>query len=239
MPEIEIASFTLYVSYYAFCALCCICFKTATSPPDELLRKTYHVLVALSVFPVLYLFDSWQSAAAAIVVLTAFVYPVMTLSKSNEFYKRMIVERAPGEARRQIIYAHLVLLALVTLFWGALGSDWKFVVLASMLAWGFGDSAAALVGRRFGRAHVKNRFVDEAKTLEGFLAMLAVSLLVITVCLLLGSTMSPARCLSVALVSSIVGAIAEIVTKGGKDTLSVPAATSAAVFVAVMVTGGL
>jgi len=57
-------------------------------------------------------------------------------------------------------------------------------VLASVLAWGLGDAAAALVGKRFGRHFVRGRLVEGCKSLEGTFAMFVVSFISVMIVLI-------------------------------------------------------
>ena len=84
----------------------------------------------------------------------------------------------------------------------------------------YGDSAAALVGRRFGR-----RALVKGKTLEGTLAMFAASLTALTLSLAYFSALYPftlAQKFLPALAVAIVVAIAEVLSPKGFDNIAVP-----------------
>ena len=93
--------------------------------------------------------------------------------------------------------------------------------------WGSGDGAAALVGHRFGKHHVRLPLADEKKTWEGSGAMLTVSAVVGTAAMLILTVQPWYSCLLMALAASIFGAYTELISRGGDDTVTVPVVNTA------------
>lgn len=108
---------------------------------------------------------------------------------------------------------------LIALFWGALESE--LTVLTAVLAWGLGDEAAALVGKRYGRHKLGWRFADRQKSYEGSGAMLCVSFLAVLGTLTVGGIPLTTVFLT-ALVSAVGATVTEAVTRRGYDTVTVP-----------------
>ncbi|MBP1544682.1 MAG: phosphatidate cytidylyltransferase, partial [Oscillospiraceae bacterium] len=101
------------------------------------------------------------------------------------------------------------------------------IATAAILMWGFGDAAAALIGRRFGKHKIRHRFADPNKSWEGTAAMFATSAVVGAAVLLAFSAQPWYICIGAALAVSAAGAYTELVTKGGNDTVTVPVVNTA------------
>jgi CDP-diglyceride synthetase len=80
----------------------------------------------------------------------------------------------------------LVCSRLICICWGWFGE--KYLVIASVFAWGLGDAAAALVGKYFGQHYIEGRLVEGRKSLEGTFAMFVVSFVSVMVVLLIHGT---------------------------------------------------
>lgn len=100
----------------------------------------------MSIFPLLYVFSTWQQSVLAALVFALLLYPVLALAERTTFYRRIAVERESGEFRSSLIIAQLVLASLIAIFWGLLGEAWHDFAIVAAMAWGFGDTAAALLG---------------------------------------------------------------------------------------------
>ena len=115
--------------------------------------------------------------------------------------------------------------ALIGVCWGWLGE--KYLVIASVLAWGLGDAAAALVGKRFGRHYIQGRLVEGRKSLEGTLAMFAVSLCAVLGVLLANIAVPWYAYAPISALTAGVCAVVELYTRNGMDTLTCPFAAAA------------
>ncbi|MCD7754149.1 MAG: TSUP family transporter, partial [Clostridiales bacterium] len=185
----------------------------------EARRKVLHTIAFLIVLVILLASEHWYVPALLSVLFIAVVYPVLKLFETKQFYASLFQERTAGEVRKSLVLLFGTTAVLITLFWGVLDSE--LTVLSAVLAWGLGDEAAALVGKRYGRHKISWRFADSHKSYEGSGAMLCVSFLAVLLSLTVGGVP-----LSTALPAAIIGAAAatviEAVTKKGYDTVTVP-----------------
>lgn len=95
-----------------------------------------------------------------------------------------------------------------------------YIIAAGVLPMAYGDSAAALVGQRFGRRALVN-----GKTLEGTLAMFAASLITLGLSLAYFSALYPftfSEKIIPALAAAAVVAVAEVLSPKGFDNIAVP-----------------
>jgi len=99
-------------------------------------------------------------------------------------------QRKKGEIRSSLVLAFVMMALLTTVFWGLLGESWKFITVIAVMAWGFGDAAASLIGKSFGRNKINNRLVEKAKTREGTIAMSVVAFVAIFLSLMMYSQLT-------------------------------------------------
>lgn len=97
------------------------------------------------------------------------------------------------------------------------------------MAWGFGDAAAALVGKAFGRKRIPHRWIEGSKTIEGTHAMLVIAGLAIFLTLLIYAGQPWYVSLAVALLVAPLCAVVELFSHRGMDTVTVPITTGLAV----------
>lgn len=110
--------------------------------------------------------------------------------------------------------------AVIAVAWGIFGK--AELAAASILMWGTGDAAAALVGIPFGKHKVKCRLTDGKKSWEGSTAMLIVSFAVGVLVLMLTQGTDLTRVLLSAGVGALIGAATELFTPSEYDTITVP-----------------
>lgn len=100
-------------------------------------------------------------------------------------------------------------------------------------ALGFGDPAAAWVGRRWGRTRLR-----AARSLQGTLAFVAVTFVVASALLFLAhSDLSLGLRLTLAAVASVTGAVAELFSGRVDDNFAIPTAVAAATAITVALVG--
>lgn len=171
----DLASAGILILYYlALCVAGPTLLRVWLRLPTELVRKTQHIAYALSIFILLRLFSEWYFAIAAAFGLVLLGYPALLLFERSPRYMQVLVARTSsgGELRRQLLYVQLSFALLIFLFWGLLGPQGKYIIAGAVMAWGFGDAAAALVGKAFGRRYFIHSLIEGAKTHEGTLAMI-------------------------------------------------------------------
>lgn len=177
----------------------------------DVTRKVIHVGVGFWALPTALVFVSpfWAALCPAVfIVLNALSYR----------FRLMAVIEEDGRGSPGTIYFPLAYVALILLLW-PLGE--RPAMVAGLFAMGFGDAAASIVGRRYGR-HTY-RVPGGIKSWEGSLAMAAVSfvaILVGTFPLLWQAAWVPAAG------AALAATAAEAPASRGLDNLTVPAAAA-------------
>jgi hypothetical protein len=189
--------------------------------PDYIFRKLLH-LVAFSIVTVMILSASrWEAACLACLSFAVIVYPILMLLEKEPWFDKFLVQKKPGEIKTSLLLLFVMIAADIAVAWGIFGK--KYVAVASVLMWGFGDAAAAIVGIRFGKHVASRKLSDGKKTWEGTIGMFLVSSLAGCITLVLLSGKSVGSCILAAVLSGAVGAFTELVSKDGMDTVTVPA----------------
>ncbi len=224
----DLTGLGLYVGFLVVVGLPTLLFKVYFKVPFEVMRKLYHIVIALTIFPLM-AFRTWYMAVLAAFAFALIAYPALVLLKNSAFYRRIAVEREDGEFKRSLIIVQASITLLIIVFWAILGPEWKYVAVVAMMAWGLGDAAAALVGKRFGRRPIRHAWVKGAKTVEGTLAMAVAAGMALFLTLLLYAGQPWGVSLAVALLCAPVCAAVELFSHHGMDTLTVPISAGLAV----------
>jgi len=214
-----------YLLFIVPAALLLLILHFTLNIPQVVFRKLLHLPAFCSAAVIVWRADSWQAASLTLVLFAAIVYPVLCLAQRWKGYDNLFVQKAPGEIKKSLLLLFLCDAALVALCWGVFDLPWAAV--AAILMWGSGDGAAALVGHRFGKHHVKLPLADPKKTWEGSAAMAVVSTVVGTVTMLILTAMPWWRCLLMAMAMSVFGAYTELISRDGNDTVTVPVVNTA------------
>ena len=191
--------------------------------PDELRRKSYHLMCSLSIFILIMAYDHWYNAVAAIFSLYIAAMIIVRLAAKLPMFQALSIARKGRDIREvigQIVYLQAIMVLLLAFFWGVLGAEYKYYPALGFICWGFGDAVAALIGRRFGRHKYRHPWFDRAKSLEGTLAMIGISTLPIFLTLLAVTTWAVG--LLTAPILAIAGGVVEAMSKRGTDTVTVP-----------------
>lgn len=214
--------FALFIGYFIIAGAPLILLKAVFNLPFEITRKMYHLLITLSIFPLLKLFSGWYVAVLVAITFALILYPILAWVEHSSLYQKIAVERGRGEFKRSLIIVQVSLASLIFIFWGLLGDAWQYIAVVAVMAWGFGDAAAALVGKKFGQRAIQNRHIEGRKTVEGTLAMFVVSGLAVFFTLLLYADQSWQISLPVALLVAPICAGVELFSIRGMDTITVP-----------------
>ena len=119
----------------------------------------------------------------------------------------------------------LMFTAVIAVAWGIF--DKAGLAAASILMWGTGDAAAALVGIPFGRHKVHCRLTDGKKSCEGSLAMFVVSFAVGILVLHISPDNNQTKALLSAGIGALIGTTTELFSPSEYDTVTVPVMVSA------------
>ena len=204
--------------------------------PDELFRKILHCILLGSLPVFVFGFDTWWRSAAASVAFAVVVYPILAWFERFRGYSELTTERKKGELKASLLLVFAMFAVVISICWGWLND--RYLVLASVYAWGFGDAAAALVGKRWGRHKIRFGPADSHKSVEGSAAMFVVSLVSVTVVLLLRGGLDSAGYIVIPVVTAFVSALAELCSKGGNDTAICPLSAMAVLLPLIHIFGG-
>lgn len=223
-----VKGFGILLLYFVVCAAAALALRRFISMPREVFRKLLHTILLGSILVLTHAFQTWWYAAFASILFMLMVFPILAAAESIPGYSQLLVERSNGEIKRSLVVVFSMFAVLITLCWGLLGE--KYLVRASVFAWGFGDTAAALVGKRYGKNFIEGRLVEGRKSLEGTLAMFVVAFFTILAVLIANSAVVWYGYLPTAAVTAAACAAVELYTKNGMDTLTCPL-TAAAVLI--------
>lgn len=213
------------IGYFVVCASLALALRRLVAVPKEVFRKTLHLILLGSVFIWTYAFATWWVSAVAALAFMASVFPILAIAERIPGYSELLTERKRGEIKRSLVVVFGMFVVLICVCWGWLGE--KYLVVASVLAWGLGDAAAALFGKRFGRHYIEGRLVEGRKSLEGTLAMFAVSFCAVMAVLLINVAVPWYACVPISALTAGACAVVELYTRNGMDTLTCPFAAAA------------
>ena len=203
---------------------------------SEALRKTLHFILLGAYIPLTLGFSVWWHAAIFACLLLALTYPFLLIVNRAPLLSGLLVERWRGEYFGSMTMALCTMVLVSCICWGGFGD--RYLLVASVYAWGIGDGVAALVGRRFGRHKISFAFADSHKSVEGSLAMLTASVVSVFTVLLMRGGMSFAVCLFISLVTGCAVTLCEMCARNGFDTVLCPIASMAVILPLVTLFSG-
>lgn len=201
--------------------------------PQDFTRKIVHIGAGMWVFGVLALFDTWY---IGIIPFASFIVINYVLWRYRVLESMDAPDSSPGT-----VYFALSITLLFLVFWRT-GSpqDRGHIAAAGTMAMTWGDSLAAIIGRRFGRH--RYQVAGGSRSHEGSAAMLVAATIAmfLTLALVPGSALGPLTpplSTGIALLAAFVGAlaatIAEAFSPSGTDNLSVPLLAGTVVYAVV------
>ena len=188
--------------------------------PDELFRKLLHFVLLGAYIPLVFAFEAWWMAAVFAASLIVILFPALSVAGKIPMFSAFVNERKKGEFKSSMVLAVGMMAFSISVCWGLFAD--KYLVLASIYAWGVGDGLAALVGKRFGKHKIRWKFADSKKSVEGSAAMFLCSLAAVVTVLTIRGGMGMPMCFVTALLAAIVSTIAEMCAKDGWDTVICP-----------------
>ena len=163
---IRILQGLLYVvGAYFLCASSVLFIRKIVSVPPEVSRKLLHLSAIIVLTVWLYAFADWRITEVTIVVFAVAAHPILLLllsikdRPSDSSLSNIASERSPGELHKSLSASYLMFMLAVGVCWGLLGD--RNLALASIFAWGPGDAAAALVGKRYGKNKIGKKVRHE------------------------------------------------------------------------------
>ena len=209
-----------FLEYIIPAAVILLCLHLFIRIPSHVFRKLLHLAAFTCLVEMMWAAEEWYQASLTALLFAAVVYPILSVLEGQPWFAGLFVQKGPGEVKRSLLLLFIMDAALVAVCWGGFGLPWAAAV--SILMWGTGDGAAALVGHRFGKHHVDLPLADPKKTWEGSTAMAGVSALVGTISMVMVTDMPWYQCLLFAMAAAIPGAYTELISRDGNDTVTVP-----------------
>lgn len=188
--------------------------------PDELFRKALHFVLLGAYIPLVFAFSEWWMAALFASSLIVILFPALHFAQKIPMFSSFVNERKKGEFKSSMIYAVGMMAFSILVCWG-LAED-KYLVLASIYAWGIGDGLAALVGKKYGKHKIKWKFADGKKSIEGSLTMFLCSLVSVITVLMIRGNINILACLFIGILTAVATTVAELCAKDGLDTIICP-----------------
>ena len=208
------------LSYIIVCVGAMMLARKIFTVPDELFRKILHFILLGAYIPLCFAFGEWWMATLFALSLIVALFPALLLAQRIPMFSAFVNERKKGEFKSSMVFAVGMMAFSIAVCWGLFGD--KYLVLASIYAWGVGDAFAALVGKCFGKHKIAWRLADGKKSVEGSLAMFTCALASVFAVLLARGGISIPVCIATALVSALVCTVAELCAKNGLDTVICP-----------------
>ena len=238
MAKEFLIGFGILITYFLIFVSCLLILKKFVNMPSEYFRKSLHLVLLCSTFIFVYAFQTWWVSALAALLFIALAYPVLMLGeKIIKTYSILLTERKQGELKRSLITAFVMFTIVVAICWGW-ASD-RLLVLACIFAWGFGDGAAALVGKQFGRNFLEGKLIEGRKSVEGTVAMFATSLVSVIAVLLIRGGLPWYGYIITSVLTAAACAFVELYTRNGHDTITCPLAATAVIIPCMMLWGGV
>jgi len=182
------------------------------------------VLIAMGVWSVVatLLFTSWRWGLVPPIAMAALYYAS---------YRYVLFPAVEDDERVNLglFFFPLSLVLLLGWLWRpGTQDDAGYIALAGAMATTWGDTAAALVGRRIGTR--RYRFCGHPRTMEGTLAFFLVASAAVAPALVFAGRMDWHQSVAFALIAGTVAACVEIVSVYGSDNLTVPVAVAVTLY---------
>ena len=220
LPVQTLKCFGRLLLYIIPCVMILLPIRFLTKVPSYVFRKLLHV-VAFTCFTIMMLAaECWQSAALTSVLIAVLIYPLLSLFEQENWYGKLFVEKSTGEIKRSLLMLFFMFAAVICVSWGLFHNP--HAAATSILMWGVGDAAAALVGIPFGKHKVNIGPMSGKKSWEGSYAMFLISTLVGLGVLWLHFGYSADKSLLCALTMAAAGTVTEMISPSEWDTVTVP-----------------
>ncbi len=211
-----------FTAYIAVFAILLIILRYTINIKDYIFRKMLHVIAVSSIFPLIFIAKSWQSALLVDIIFIIVVFIALRAVENMPFFDGLFVQKRPHEIIKSFMGLFGMFGAFIIICWAIPGEEYKYLAVTSVMAWGPGDAMAAIVGINFGKHHLTGRLIEGTKSMEGTVAMAVTALISVFFSLMVLSEFSLVRIIIHSVIISIISALTELNTKGGWDTVSVP-----------------
>lgn len=232
-----LSGFGALIIYFVICASSAVILKFLIKIPHEVFRKILHLILLGSLFVFIFCFKTWWISALSSIAFAVIVYPILAWAeKKFKGYSGLLEQRRGGEIKASLLLVFTMFAVVMTVCWGWLGD--KTLALASICAWGFGDAAAALIGKKYGRHPLEVKKLGVKKSWEGTLSMFIISFISVFIIMTCRGGISAGAVCLIALITAAVTAFTELVTVGGNDTVTCPMAAMTVLLPLTYIFGG-
>lgn len=214
----------IYWTYIIVFALVLLALHALIRIPDYIFRKMLHVVAFTSILPLVRCTENWIAAVVAELIFLAVIIAALHVLEKFPLYSRLLVEKGKHEVITSFVLLFGLLTLMLAVCWGVYGAEYRYIIVASIMAWGPGDAMAAIVGRNCGRHKLQGKRIEGVKSVEGTAAMLVTSFICTAAALMWMSPYPAGMCIAVAMAIAPAAAATELFTKHGLDTVTVPVA---------------
>lgn len=214
--------FGIYIAYIVSFATVLIVVRFTTKVPDYVFRKLLHIVAFTSILPLVFCTEDVRAACIAEIAFLVLVIVALLVCEKFPFYKSLFVEKGKHEVLVSFVMLFGLMTVLMAVFWGGFGADFKYIAVGAIMAWGPGDAAAAIVGKKAGKHKLSGRFIEGTKSVEGSVAMALTSFVCTFAVLITMSALPWYVALAFSAAVAPVASLTELFTKRGMDTVTVP-----------------
>lgn len=227
----------IYWGYIIALALILIILRFTTKVPDYIFRKLLHIVAFTSILPLVLCTEHWHIAVLVQIVFLIVIVLILHIAEQFSFYSSLLVEKGKHEIITSFVMLFGLIAILLAVYWGYFGEEHQYIAVASIMAWGPGDAAAAIVGRNWGAHKLSGRWIEGVKSVEGTVAMGITSFVFTLLTLVLMSGLPLGTMVMLSLIIAPMAALVELYTKHGLDTITVPISASLIFLMAMSVVG--
>ena len=213
------------VAFVIPCVVILLLIRKLFKPASYIFRKLLHIVAFSGLTFMVMRAESWLSVVIAALIFAGILFPLLSILEKEEWFPKFFVQKKPGEIKISMFMLLFMFALLVAVAWGIF--DKPLIAATSILMWGAGDGAAALIGIPFGKHKVKFKPADGKKSWEGSAAMLAVSFIYGVLMLAIAQGTGIAQALAFSLCAALFGTATELFTPSEFDTVTVPAVIEA------------
>lgn len=225
------------IIYFVIAVILAFSGRVLFTIPEEVFRKILHFILLGSFYVLIISYPTWLITALVAIIFEIVVYPILVFFERFKKYSEFTTERKAGELKHSLLLVYTMFAIVVAVCWGVFGD--KYLALASFYAWGIGDAAAALVGKKFGRHKIKAPGLDGNKSYEGTISMFFVSCISVFFILMWRGGLNAIFCMIISLMVGVVSAVSELYSKDGNDTVICPLCAMVTLLPLVYLFGGM
>ncbi|SFB74047.1 diacylglycerol/polyprenol kinase family protein [Butyrivibrio sp. YAB3001] len=190
-----------------------------SSYKKEVFRKTLHVLGLVGAVLWVYSVEDYRQSIWYTFVGTLIISPALFLLAFVPKLSSAVNARRKFEYSQSFTALTVMYIIVAAVCWGYLGE--RMLVIACIMAWGPGDAAAALIGKKYGKHRLGKA---KKKSLEGSLAMFAFSFISVFIVLMLWNKWGIVQMVIVTFLTALVTTVVEFYVLSGFDTFFCPVA---------------